>query len=215
MSGTEAQRRMVATASTNSPRADQVKSELIERVVSSINSLFNIDIDIEEELIERLATIYLSSEGRKVLNHLVKHKALTTKTIQAEEIIARDSLSRILNGLRDLGVIFKCADMRDPRLKRRGPKFDVWLLAGADPQYAREAQKRHLELLREESKHVEGYEQATLDEVKTFLKTCVGPRREALLRDLIPQLRARGISIELARAAAQELNNSEAIRIWC
>lgn len=203
---------MVKGLSTNSSRADQLNYELVKSILYNINSCFQLGID--EEIVRRLLTIYMSREGRKFLDYLVSHMALTTKTVQAEEHISKQTLSLILNGLKDLGVVFRCTELRDPRLKRRGPKFDVWLLAGADPQYAREAQKRHLELIREERKQIENYGQVILDEAIAFLKTSLGSRREASLKEFLPQLRAQGIPIELARAAAHELNNSGDLRIW-
>ena len=149
-----------------------------------------------------------------VLLHLETHQGYTIpELVKSLKDMSWQTADRVHKSLLDVGLVREVAKVERRFMSRHHRPVPVFLLEGAPPEAAHEAMRRYAELPREGHAR-ERPTQATIDEAIAAIKCIMGNDREATLRELIHQLKVKGITYQTARAAAQQLNAQEGLKIW-
>lgn len=138
-----------------------------------------VDRDRRERIVTSLVTIANSETGGLICDHLLKHGATTIPELEEVIPTTKATASRTLKRLINFNVVETRGHVGSPYRPRKqaGPRVPIYILKGADPQAAHDAQRRHAELkLIKTTKTTEHVKQSQLPEAIALAKTYMNDR---------------------------------------
>jgi len=194
----------IITPLVTNPSRDLV---LISMIVSCSNNNNNNRLDRErrERIITRLVTIANSKESGLICAHLLKYGAATLPELVKVIPVTTPTASRTIKYLIQYDIVEPKGFVERPyrKIKQAGPKVRVFILKGADPQAAIDAQRRHAELrLIKTNTTSDPIRQSQLPEAINLAKIYMDNRGLDIVPDssvLTPMLKTHGVRVNYSR----------------
>jgi len=136
---------------------------------------------LNSELIQSLMFIYLGKAGPKIIDYLLDHGAATNYVLSIKTGYQKKTIQHNLETLESLGFAEMKEKILDKRLRRRGPKTNVWMLKGASPRACVLAILEHMRLKSpEQAKRIEAEEAAQIEAERLKAEAATEKQRQSL-----------------------------------
>lgn len=131
---------------------------LLSRIRQMMSSLYylleDMNIDKNRELIKDLLYIYQGRAGPKIIDYFLDHGAAANYVLSVSLGYQKQTIQHNLETLEVLGFVEEKVLYK--RLRKRGPKTNVWMLKGALPRACEQAIIEHMRPLNpERAKRIE------------------------------------------------------------